>query len=124
MLLPPLNPALSDKIVGMDVLAGRDVRRRQADGLAVLDHRLATRDLGDGHLVAKWNGIQRYNVHVSQVDNGIFREISQRCDHVIQGVDLVNFFWQRSICIPFGFSHPARVVIGELGAASGLQRLN
>src|SRR5205085_330302 len=43
---------LEDLIVRMDVVAGRDVLGGAADGLGILDHRLAGGDRLDRHLVA------------------------------------------------------------------------
>lgn len=45
------------QVVGMDVVAGGDGLRRQADGLAVLDDSLAGRDHSQGNFVTERHGV-------------------------------------------------------------------
>ena len=71
------------QIMGMDVLAGRDVARGGSDDLAIFEHSSSRRDWPDGGLVSPWNGV--LCPHALVVQEIAWGEIAQGDDQWIDG---------------------------------------
>jgi hypothetical protein len=90
MGIPPLYAALSDQVVGVNMVPGHNVSGSQANRFPVLDHWRAARDGAYGHLVAKGDANPRDDVLACDGDWGVGGKFNQGHYHVVRGMHTLH----------------------------------